>query len=95
MLPLDRLARAGATNDELAALQALTPEEQLSIENELRPVAESGVIDFLERYRLAFEPEDAEESEPDQAPKPPAPPADPPKASTGGSATGGGARRSE
>lgn len=63
MLPLDRLVRAGATEDEIAALEALTVEEQLSIELELQPVAESGVREFLERFRSRLQSE-AEAAEP-------------------------------
>lgn len=55
MLPLDRLRRAGATEDEIAAMSALSETEQLSIEQELQPVAESGVIDFVERFRRVYE----------------------------------------
>lgn len=55
MLPLDRLRREGATEDELTALQELPEAEQLSIELELQPVAESGIREFLERYRRTFE----------------------------------------
>lgn len=54
-LPIDRLARVGATADELAELEALPEAEQDSIAARLVQVAESGVRDFLDQHRARAE----------------------------------------
>lgn len=76
-LPIDRLARVGATPDELAELERLPEAEQDSIAAQLVQVAESGVRDFLDQHRARAEaasapvetPETAETTDP-----PPEPP---------------------